>query len=97
MREEFPKLGENAWIPEVLVEAGTGATQNWVEANVKPMSGPTMYLWLIALFLAHDQQAVVLHEFLKEPLRSTGSIYLLRVRTLLNFSDTKTILTDCDF
>ena len=96
MREEFPKLGENAWIPEVLVEAGTGATQNWVEANVKPMSGPTMYLWLIALFLAHDQIGCPSWVF-EELLCSTGSIYLLRVRTLLYFSDTKRILTDCDF
>ena len=34
MREEFPKSGENAWNPEVSVEAGTEPPKKKVDSNV---------------------------------------------------------------
>ena len=34
MREEFPKSGENAWNPEVSVEAGTELPKKKVDSNV---------------------------------------------------------------
>ena len=34
MREEFPKSGENALNPEVLVEAGTELPKKKVDSNV---------------------------------------------------------------